>query len=104
MALQDGGMSNITKTLAERGSRYGSFAEQAGVTGNIKRAMATGRNWATLADDQKEALEMIALKAARILTGDPDFADSWHDIGGYAKLVEDRLQRPKRHKPNGARR
>jgi len=82
---------DIVKTLADRGSRYGTFAEQANVTGNIKRAMATGRNWSGLLDDQKEALEMIALKCARILTGDPDFHDSWHDIVGYAKLVADRL-------------
>ena len=85
---------DIVKTLADRGSRYGTFAEQANVTGNIKRAMATGRNWANLSDDQKEALEMIALKCARILTGDPNFHDSWHDIVGYAKLVADRLAEP----------
>lgn len=81
----------IAATLAERGSRYGSFAVQATVTGNIKRGMASGANWLALADDQKEALEMIALKMARILTGDPDYHDSWHDIVGYAKLVADRL-------------
>ena len=42
-------------------------------------------------DDQLEALDMIAHKIARIINGDPDYADSWHDIAGYAKLVADRL-------------
>lgn len=42
--------------------------------------------------DQREALEMIAHKIARILNGDPNYADSWVDIAGYAKLIADRLQ------------
>jgi hypothetical protein len=34
---------------------------------------------------------MIQHKIARILNGDPNYHDSWHDIGGYSKLVADRL-------------
>jgi hypothetical protein len=45
----------------------------------------------TLADDQQEALDMICHKIGRIINGDPDYADSWHDIAGYAQLVADRL-------------
>ena len=33
-----------------------------------------------------EALEMIAHKIARILSGDADYADNWVDIAGYAQL------------------
>lgn len=44
-----------------------------------------------LADDQQEALDMIFHKVGRIVNGDPDYADSWHDIAGYAKLIDDRL-------------
>lgn len=87
-------MSGIDQTLAERGSRYGAFAEHARIAQNIKAAMADSPNWAVLAPDQREALEMIAHKAARILNGDPDFHDSWHDIVGYTKLVADRLEIP----------
>lgn len=54
--------------------------------------MKQGTNWESLSSDKKEALEMIAHKIARILNGDPNYADSWHDIVGYAKLVEDSLQ------------
>lgn len=83
--------AGIDATLAERGSRYGVFAEHARIAQNVKAAMVDSPNWATLAPDQREALEMIAHKAARILNGDPDFHDSWHDIVGYTKLVADRL-------------
>jgi hypothetical protein len=84
-------MTDITTTLAERGARYGAFTEHARVTQAIKAAMADSPNWRTLAPDQRECLEMIAHKAGRILNGDPDFHDSWHDIVGYTKLVADRL-------------
>jgi hypothetical protein len=35
---------------------------------------------------------MIATKASRVLQGDPNHADSWADIAGYAQLVAERLQ------------
>ncbi len=79
---------SIDKVLAERGSRYGDFPDHAKITQNIKRAMLNSHNWPTLSDDKKEALEMIAHKIGRILNGDPNYADSWTDIVGYAKLVE----------------
>jgi len=39
-------------------------------------------------DDKKEALEMTAHKIGRILNGDAEYKDSWHDIIGYIRLVE----------------
>jgi len=44
-------------------------------------------------DGQIEALEMICVKMARILAGDPDHADHWDDIAGYARLVARDCQR-----------
>lgn len=81
----------IEATLAERGARYGDFTDHARVCQGLKRQMADEPGWARLSDVQKQALEVIADKQARILTGDPNYADNWHDIQGYAKLVEDRL-------------
>ena len=83
--------TDISETLAERGNRYGSFTRHAAVTQRLKTAMLGSDKWHLLAPDQKEALEMIAHKIGRILNGDPDYHDSWHDIVGYAKLVADRL-------------
>lgn len=82
---------SIEATLAERGSRYGDFAKHAQITQNIKRAMYDAPNWYLLSDDKREALEMLAHKVGRILNGDPNYHDSWHDIIGYTKLVADRL-------------
>lgn len=81
-------MSEISKTLKERGGRYGKFVEHARISQNIKRAMRASPNWERLSDSQREALEMVAHKTARILNGDPNYVDSWHDIVGYAALEE----------------
>lgn len=78
----------IDNTLEERGNRYGDFAGHARITQNLKRAMRDSPNWEALSDDKKEALEMVAHKIGRILNGDPYYADSWHDIIGYTRLVE----------------
>jgi hypothetical protein len=82
---------DIEKTLEERGSRYGSFDSHAMITQSIKRVYIVTPNWDRLADDQRECLDMIAHKIGRILNGDPNYHDSWHDIVGYTKLVADRL-------------
>ena len=81
---------NITDTLKERKNKYGDFEGHARITQYIKTAMMSG-NWAALTSDKKEALEMIAHKIGRILNGDPEYHDSWHDIEGYARLVADSL-------------
>ena len=89
-------MTDIAATLAERGKRYGEFPDHATVTQQLKRVMYGFDPALRLADDQKEALDMIAHKLGRIINGDPDYADSWVDIAGYAKLVADRLQEGER--------
>jgi hypothetical protein len=83
--------ADIDSTLQERGTRYGEFTQHARITQNLKRAMQDSPNWATLRDDQKEALEMVAHKVGRILNGDSDYHDSWYDMIGYIKLVADTL-------------
>lgn len=81
----------IEALLLARGKRYGNFVEHARITQQLKWSMGDVPGWQRLSADQKEALEMIAHKIGRILNGDPNYADSWVDIAGYAKLVSDRL-------------
>lgn len=84
---------SVEQTLSERGQRYGLFTGHAQVTQDLKKVVRlhlVARD-KKLTDDQQEALDMIFHKIGRIVNGDPDYADSWHDIAGYAKLVDDRL-------------
>lgn len=82
---------NVDATLTERGNRYGKFKDHAKLSQHLKNVMCCADGWERLEPDMREALEMIQHKIARILNGDPTYADSWHDIAGYAKLVDDRL-------------
>jgi len=84
-------MNDIRDTLEERGTRYGAFCDHAEISQELKDVMHDTLNWESLRPDQKEALEMIQHKIARILNGDPDYIDSWTDIAGYSTLVADRL-------------
>jgi hypothetical protein len=86
-------MTDINETLAVRETRYGEYIEVAAIAQNLKFVMQQTANWNQLEADQMESLDMIANKIARILNGDPNYDDSWHDIAGYATLVADRLRK-----------
>lgn len=43
-----------------------------------------------LTDVQRESIDLIATKLARICCGDPNHRDHWDDIAGYATLVSQR--------------
>ena len=82
---------SINKTLEERGSLYGKFADHSKIAQGLQDTMRAAPNWNNLDYDMKQALSVIADKIARILNGDPFYADNWHDLQGYAKLIEDRI-------------
>lgn len=96
-------MAEVRDTLNERGGRYGRFDAHAGLAERfIAVAMGEGNwqdmavvlmptNWWKLEPDQRHSIRYILDKLARILEGDPDYIDNWHDIAGYATLIEDRL-------------
>lgn len=82
----------IEDTLNERGSRYGDFTDHAVIAQELQDVMRRQAGWGRLTAVQKQSLTVIADKQARILSGDPNYKDNWHDIQGYAKLAEDRCQ------------
>lgn len=85
---------SLVDVLTERGSRYGKFTGHAAVTQDFKQLSnehLASRN-KHLPADMQEALDMIYHKLGRIINGDHNYADSWIDIAGYAKLVADRLE------------
>ena len=83
----------IEATLAERQAQYGCFEDVARTTGKIMEALSEVRvnGLNDLPYPHRMALYMIASKMARIVNGDYNHKDGWHDIGGYSKLVEDLL-------------
>lgn len=83
--------TGIDATVEERGNRYGAFKDGADIMQELKSVMRSTPNWGKLTPSQREALEMIQHKVGRILNGDPNYTDSWHDIKGYAHLIEEEL-------------
>lgn len=85
---------SVEKTLEERGSRYGTFAEHARIAQAIQDVMRSNTNWQFLEADERQALTVISDKIARILNAPAGtvYSDSWHDIAGYALLVDKRLK------------
>jgi hypothetical protein len=77
----------IDQILDQREKLYGRFPTVAAVSQEISKAMRT-QNWDSLPAYQREALELIANKMARIVaSGNASYEDSWVDISGYAELV-----------------
>lgn len=83
----------LDSTLEERGSRYGDFGDIAEMSQKMKEIM---REYAHrrpyFEEPHAEALEMTIHKMARIVCGDPNYLDNWHDIAGYATLMERRIE------------
>lgn len=81
---------SIEQTLAQRQSQYGCFEDVAFVTQGMIELMRKC-NYDKMPASHQMALSMICSKMARIVNGDFNHKDSWHDIGGYAKLIEDEI-------------
>ena len=83
----------IQQTLDARGRQYGEFSEHAAVTQSLKACLYSHAEsvGVKLSATHREAIDMICHKLGRIVNGNPDLADSWHDIAGYATLVEQRV-------------
>ena len=82
----------INDILKERGSSYGSFREQSYLSQRLKQTMRLQTDYNSMRPSQREALEMIQHKIARIINGDANYVDSWVDIAGYATLIVNELQ------------
>lgn len=91
--------AKIDVTLRDRGKEYGDFGQMAYLAQRIKDAMREGSSWDNMGEEKRESLDMIATKIARLVCGNCDLKDSWHDIAGYAKLAEDRCPVPKTPAP-----
>lgn len=84
----------VDNILSARGSTHGDYNETARLAQQLKRVVRSARCWDGLRDDQRESIDLITLKVARILSGNPEFAEHWDDIIGYAALIARTLKEP----------
>ena len=78
--------------INERAMTHGLYKHTAAWSQSIKDMFRGSPNWQHMNDGQKEALEMIAVKIARLLNGNPQFPDHWDDLAGYGTLGSNSIE------------
>jgi hypothetical protein len=76
--------------LVERQTTHGSFEDNANLSQALKSIIRATPGWNQLSNIEREAMDMIALKFSRILSGKSMQKQHWEDVVGYAKLVEEK--------------
>ena len=77
--------------LNERETTHGDYKVTAIISQYLKRFFREQMGWEKLSEAQRESFDSIAVKMARILSGNPDEKDHWVDIKGYVDLIVSRL-------------
>ena len=86
-------MADLSAILEERKKQHGDFSVHAAISQRLKAiAWSDIGGYSSMSDTQREAIDMILHKVARILAGDPNHHDHWDDIAGYAKITRDRIK------------
>ena len=84
--------SAIAPVTVEREKTHGDYARSALLCQSMKGFFRSSMYPRTLAAPHQEAAEMILFKLSRTACGNPNHADHWRDIAGYATLVADRVR------------
>jgi hypothetical protein len=74
--------------LAERSETHGRFADNAGYAQALRTLWRSSPAWERMLPEHREALDMLACKFSRILSGQSDSKSHWEDVAGYAVLAE----------------
>lgn len=86
-------LKETSAVLNEREKNYGSFEKLSNIVQDLENVLQKNEAYKKLNDPQKTALNMILHKIGRITNGNPNYADSWVDIAGYAQLVVNSLEK-----------
>ena len=80
-------------TIPNRDEQHGGLEAVGLLAQNMKGTLRAGANWHRLTPAQREALDMMMHKVARILSGDSQLRDHWLDAAGYplciARMMEE---------------
>jgi len=85
------GAMTAQQTIEDREDSHGDYTAQATLSQQLKSLLHDSAGWSRLTAPQKETLDMLAVKMSRVLNGDPNVADHWTDMAGYATLVSNLL-------------
>jgi len=77
------------KVLDTRAKTHGKFADNAHNGQALREFYRQSPYWSAMDPVHREALDMMACKISRILSGQASFEDHWLDIEGYARLARE---------------
>jgi hypothetical protein len=80
-------MMNTPELLSERGQTHGSFRDNAFYGQSLRALWRSSAGWSAMPAEHREALDHIAGKLSRILSGQSTVADHWSDLAGYSELA-----------------
>ncbi len=73
--------------LTERGTTHGDFHENALYAQQLRALWRASPKWSQIHPVQREALDNLATKLSRILSGQAECRQHWEDVEGYAHLA-----------------
>lgn len=73
--------------LEQRQQTHGDFACNALYGQQLRSLFRSSPQWPHMRPEHREAMDMIATKFSRILSGQADCAQHWEDVEGYARLA-----------------
>jgi len=82
-------MANINETFKSRGETHGDYYQQCSLAEELKKAIRKHMpNPQFFRPTELHSLDLICTKISRIVTSTKRDPDHWHDIVGYATLIE----------------
>ena len=93
-------MNDIRETLKQRGSVYGNFSTLAYTSQSMKLVCRMNPGWFSLSKTERESIEMVLHKIARIVNGGggSKMKDEIRDCIGYLTLIADNYKDAKEWK------
>ena len=85
--------THTPELLAQRQTTHGEFSQNAIYAQELRTLCRSSPRWPQIPPAQREAMDMIATKFSRILSGQADCAEHWEDVEGYARLARDACTR-----------
>jgi len=79
--------------LKERQKTHGEYTNVARISQALKAILQDGPTHDNLSLMQRESLDLICTKLARIVCGNPNEPDHFRDVAGYAQLALNELDK-----------
>lgn len=90
----NGSPEEVDATLIVRDQTHGAYHDVASLYCGLKGTISdfVRKEGKLIPTDVEMSLDMILVKIARIVAGNPLFHDHWHDIEGYARLISREIE------------